>query len=56
MRDLCRVLIAKHNEPLFCAGSEGRMGCLGAKIACVYCFRQPGDAAFYWWLTIHLYR
>ncbi|KAG2740075.1 hypothetical protein P692DRAFT_20341814 [Suillus brevipes Sb2] len=33
MQDLCRVLIAKHNDSLSCAGSEGRMGCLGAKIS-----------------------
>ncbi|KAG2740066.1 hypothetical protein P692DRAFT_20881299 [Suillus brevipes Sb2] len=56
MEDLRRVLIAKHNEPPFCAGSEG---CLGAKIACdilADCSRQPGDAAFYWWLIMYLYR
>lgn len=55
MEDLRRVLIAKHNEPPFCAGSEG---CLGAKIACdilADCSRQPGDAAFYWWLIMYLY-
>jgi hypothetical protein len=33
MQDLCRVLIAKHNDSLSCAGSEGRMGCSGAKIS-----------------------
>jgi hypothetical protein len=49
-------LMARLLLSLFCVGREGSMGCQGATIACdvlVDCSRQPGGAAFYWWLAIH---